>query len=91
METFQPRPVAFALDVAANGKSSFVVKRRVFTLNLHHEDMEMPKSVENYDLRCWMLVNQLSYIKKNKDDRNEGVEWFVDEVNYYRKNDEFRT
>ncbi|MBJ9749871.1 hypothetical protein [Burkholderia cepacia] len=58
---------------------------------LDAEDMEMPKSVENYDLRCWMLVNQLNYIKKNMDDRGEGVEWFVDEVNYYRENDEFRT
>lgn len=36
-----------------------------------------------------MLVNQLNYIKKNKDDRC--VEWFIDEVNYYRDNDEFRT
>ncbi len=58
---------------------------------LDAEDVEMPKSVENYDLRCWMLVNQLDYIKKNKDDRGEGIEWFVDEVNYYRENDEFRT
>ncbi|MDN7892234.1 hypothetical protein QZM93_26835 [Burkholderia cepacia] len=58
---------------------------------LDAEDMEMPKSVENYDLRCWMLVNQLNYIRKNRDDRGEGIEWFVDEVNYYRENDEFRT
>lgn len=53
--------------------------------------MEMPKSVENYDLRCWMLVNQLVYIKKNKDDGGEGIEWFVGEINYYRENDEFGT
>ncbi|PQP16416.1 hypothetical protein C5615_19460 [Burkholderia cepacia] len=58
---------------------------------LDEEDMEMPKSVEECNLRCWMLVNQLGYILKNKVDRGEGVKWFVDEINYYRENDEFRT
>lgn len=58
---------------------------------LDEEDMEMPKSVENYNLRCWMLVSQLDYILRNKIDGKEGVKWFVDEVNYYRENDEFRT
>lgn len=57
---------------------------------LDDEDMEMPKSVEDYDLRCWMLVNQLDYILKNKVAKG-GIKWFVDEVNYYRENDEFRT
>lgn len=58
---------------------------------LDDEDMEMPKSVEQYDLKCWMLVNQLSYILKNKIDKGEGDKWFVDEINFYRENDDFRT
>ena len=56
---------------------------------LDEEGMEMPKSVEKCNLRCWMLVSQLDYILKNKVDR--GVRWFVEEINYYRENDEFRT
>ncbi|KHK53001.1 hypothetical protein PI86_14500 [Burkholderia sp. A9] len=57
---------------------------------LDDEDMEMPKSVEKYNLRCWMLVNQLSYILKSKVGENYDLKWFIDEVNYYRENDEFR-
>ncbi|MBN3824839.1 hypothetical protein G3O00_14600 [Burkholderia sp. Ac-20384] len=57
---------------------------------LDDEDMEMPKSVEKYNLRCWMLVDQLDYILKNKIAKREGVRWFVEEVNCYRENDEFR-
>ncbi|WP_124891724.1 hypothetical protein [Burkholderia sp. Bp9090] len=58
---------------------------------LDNEGMEVPKSVEKYNLRCWMLVNQLSYILKGKVGENDNVKWFIDEVNYYRENDEFRT
>ncbi|HDR9483820.1 TPA: hypothetical protein QDC20_001129 [Burkholderia aenigmatica] len=58
---------------------------------LDDEDMEMPKAVESYNLRCWMLVNQLDHILKNKIGSGGGVKWFVDEVNYYRENDRFRS
>lgn len=51
----------------------------------------MPKSVEKYNLRCWMLVNHLSYILKGGVGENVNVKWFIDEVNYYRENDEFKT
>ncbi|AYQ41347.1 hypothetical protein BLA9940_03597 [Burkholderia aenigmatica] len=58
---------------------------------LDDEDMEMPKAVESYNLRCWMLVNQLGYILENKAGSASDVKWFVDEVNYYRENDQFRS
>lgn len=51
----------------------------------------MLKSVGGCNLRCWMLVSQLGYIFKNKVDRNEGVKWFIDEINYCLENDEFRS
>lgn len=58
---------------------------------LDDEDMEMPLQVEGLGLRSWMLVSSLSYILANKVAGGHDTGWLVDEINYYRENDTFRT
>lgn len=58
---------------------------------LDEEDMEMPIIVKELKLREWMLVSSLSYITKNKLSDGQNNKWFIDEINYYREHDTFRT
>jgi hypothetical protein len=58
---------------------------------LDDEDMEMPMQVQNMGLRSWMLVSSLLYILDNKVSGGHNTNWFIDEINYYRENDTFRT
>ncbi|HCA7455591.1 TPA: hypothetical protein MX372_000279 [Enterobacter roggenkampii] len=58
---------------------------------LDEEDLEMPLAVETFSLKGWMLVSSLNNIVKNKSSGGHGNKWFIDEVNYYRKNDTYRT
>ena len=58
---------------------------------LDEEDMEMPLAVKELDLKGWMLVSHLNYIAKNKIVGKFDNKWFIDEVNYYREYDTFRT
>ncbi|PIT59027.1 hypothetical protein [Snodgrassella alvi] len=55
------------------------------------EDMEMPLVVKGLNLRGWMLVGSLDYIIQNKSDFEHDNKWLIDEINYYRNNDTFRT
>lgn len=58
---------------------------------LDEEDMEMPLIVKELNLRGWMLVSSLNYIAKNKSNGGYDNKWFIDEINYYREYDTFRT
>lgn len=58
---------------------------------LDEEGLEMPLAVESFSLKGWMLVSSLNYIVKNKSSGGHGNKWFIDEVNYYRENDSYRT
>ncbi|MEN4748826.1 hypothetical protein ABEH28_03500 [Pseudomonas sp. Ps21-P2] len=58
---------------------------------LDDEDMEMPLQVQNLGLRSWMLVSSLSYILGHKVAGEHDTTWLIDEINYYRENDTFRT
>lgn len=58
---------------------------------LDDEDMEMPLQVEGFGLRSWMLVSSISYILANKVAGGHDTGWLIDEINYYRENDTFRT
>lgn len=58
---------------------------------LDDEDMEMPLQVQDLDLRSWMLVSSLLYILANKVAGGYDTNWLIDEVNYYRENDTFKT
>jgi hypothetical protein len=58
---------------------------------LDEEDMEMPLVVKELNLKTWMLIGSLAYISKIKNDNGFDNQWVVDEVNYYREFDTFRT
>ncbi len=58
---------------------------------LDEEGLEMPLAVETFSLKGWMLVSSLNYMVKNKKSGGHGNKWFIDEVNYYRENDTYRT
>lgn len=58
---------------------------------LDEEDMEMPLVVKELNLRGWMLVSSLNYIAQNKSNGEYDSKWFIDEINYYREYDTFRT
>lgn len=58
---------------------------------LDDEDMEMPKQVQDLGLRSWMLVSSLLYIASKKAFVGNDSSWVVDEINYFRIHDTFRT
>lgn len=58
---------------------------------LDDEDMEMPLQIRCFGLRSWMLVSSLLYILANKVAGGHDAGWLVDEINFYRENDRFRT
>lgn len=62
-----------------------------YQIYLDDEDMEMPLQVQNLGLRSWMLVSSLSYISANKVAKEHDTAWLINEINYYRENDTFRT
>jgi hypothetical protein len=58
---------------------------------LDDEDMEMPLQVQGLGVRSWMLVSSLLCILANKVAGGHDANWLIDEINYYRGNDTFRT
>ena len=58
---------------------------------LDEEDMEMPLVVKELNLKGWMLVSSLNYIVKNKSNDRDNNQWLIEEINYYREYDTFRT
>ncbi|MBC3949325.1 hypothetical protein [Pseudomonas folii] len=58
---------------------------------LDEEDMEMPSTVRGLELRGWMLVGSLNHIASNNPVSGKDSKWIVEEINYYRDNDTFRT
>ena len=55
------------------------------------ENMEMPLVVKELNLKGWMLVSSLHYIVKNKSNNRHNNQWLIEEINYYREDDTFRT
>ncbi|MDG6400165.1 hypothetical protein QCD79_09185 [Pseudomonas quasicaspiana] len=58
---------------------------------LDEEDMEMPLAVRGLELRGWMSVSSLNYIASNNPHSGKDSKWIVEEINYYKDNDTFRT
>lgn len=58
---------------------------------LDEEDMEMPTTVRGLKLKGWMLVGSLNYIASKKPINVKDSNWVIEEINYYRENDTFRT
>ncbi|WP_193014855.1 hypothetical protein [Proteus sp. FME41] len=57
---------------------------------LDDEGMEMPKIVEDKNLRGWMVIDDLALFYQTQQAQQKTLQWVIDEINYYRENDAFR-
>lgn len=57
---------------------------------LDDEDMEMPKVVEDKNLRGWMVVCDVALFYQMQQEQQKTLKWVIDEINYYREYDAYR-
>lgn len=52
---------------------------------------ELPLALKDKNLKEWMLVNVLTHIANSIDWKVEGIKEFIDQINYYREFDTFKS
>lgn len=57
---------------------------------LDDEEMEMPKAVEDKNLRGWMVICDLALFYQTQQVEQKTLQWIIEEINYYREYDAFR-
>ncbi|WP_109419523.1 hypothetical protein [Proteus terrae] len=57
---------------------------------LDDEGLEMPKVVEDKNLRGWMVVCDLVLFYQTQQAQQKNLQWVIEEINYYREYDAFR-